>query len=416
MWDPYLVNSLLQMSVSHPWGVIVAEFDEKALTLSRLIVTRLKLRLPNGTFVDTELTNDSVPVLNFYSYRKHAVLEFVLALPKEVRLNNIQNDGADVEITHGNLHQQPSLLSSHEALSSQQNLTLRFTHQNNEAYFTCPILRLVRNNLGQLWRDTTFIPPMLTLSASTSLILKLHDLLHCLQTRRIRLMAIRREKSSELTNFAVSDVSMFWLLNTLNSTEPVLVELLEKANKHPEILYRELVRFAGSLLTFSLDYDVSYIPHYCHESPEEVFMPLLSLLKNLLEESLPSGVIAIDLKRTGMLYQGDLSDIRLKEGVDFWISVRSSMPAYELQTHFPEQCIVGFMYAPDVACEKMSGINIKPVIHVPTVVPQRIENQYFSLELSAQVEQKMLRFGRCTFYLPETLKDIEIELFAVLRR
>jgi predicted component of type VI protein secretion system len=55
---------------------------------------------------------------------------------------------------------------------------------------------------------------------------ELGDLLVRLQARR-RLMAMRRESNERMADFAVADVSLFWLLNALNSAEPVLTELLQ---------------------------------------------------------------------------------------------------------------------------------------------------------------------------------------------
>ncbi|HAI51249.1 MAG TPA: hypothetical protein DCM53_19080, partial [Enterobacteriaceae bacterium] len=42
-------------------------------------------------------------------------------------------------------------------------------------------------------------------------------------------------------------------------------------SRHPELLYRELARLAGSLLTFSLEHNADDIPLYRHDTPEEVF-------------------------------------------------------------------------------------------------------------------------------------------------
>lgn len=69
---------------------------------------------------------------------------------------------------------------------------------------------------------------------------ELAELLHHLQARRQRLMSMRRENNARLADFAVADVSLFWLLNALNSAEPVLKELLDMPYRHPELLYRSL--------------------------------------------------------------------------------------------------------------------------------------------------------------------------------
>lgn len=49
------------------------------------------------------------------------------------------------------------------------------------------------NAQGQWNRDPSFIPPMLSVAASPSLVAELSDLLVPLQARRRRLMAMRRD-------------------------------------------------------------------------------------------------------------------------------------------------------------------------------------------------------------------------------
>lgn len=57
----------------------------------------------------------------------------------------------------------------------------------------------------------------------------------------------------------------------------------------------------------------------------------------------------------------------------------------------------------------------KPLSHVPAAIPLRLENQYFALDLSTDAARAMLEAGNCTFYTPESLGDVKLELFAVLR-
>jgi type VI secretion system protein ImpJ len=71
-------------------------------------------------------------------------------------------------------------------------------------------------------------------------------------------MAMRRESNERMADFAVADVSLFWLLNALNSAEPVLGQFLRYPQSPPERLYPELARLAGSLLTFSLEHQVIF--------------------------------------------------------------------------------------------------------------------------------------------------------------
>ncbi|WP_029812104.1 type VI secretion system baseplate subunit TssK, partial [Yersinia pestis] len=74
-----------------------------------------------------------------------------------------------------------------------------------------------------------------------------------------------------------------------------------------------------------------------------VFPPLFALLNILLEASLPSRVVAIELVHEPRINQwrATLRDPRLREGADFYLSVRSSLPAAQLQTQFPQLCKAG---------------------------------------------------------------------------
>jgi type VI secretion system protein ImpJ len=117
-------------------------------------------------------------------------------------------------------------------------------------------------------------------------------------------------------------------------------------------------------------------------------------------------------------WQVTLNDARLRErdGADFYLSVRCRMPAAQLQKHFPRLCKVG---TPDdvnqLVNAALDGIPLQPLSHVPAAIPLRLENQYFALDLGHPKGQAMLAEGVCALYVPSTLVDIKLELFAVLR-
>jgi type VI secretion system protein ImpJ len=421
LWDAHVTDTVARMGLAHPWGVVAASFDDAGLALSRLNATRLVVRFADGTLVDTDLSDNLPPVCDLSAAQAQDAVEVLLALPLLNANGGNLDDGRDserprrwkaervpVQELAGNERGELAIL--------RHAMTLRLSTQENAAWLTCPVTRLVRNAQGQWSRDLTFIPPLLSLAASPLLIAELGDIHKRLQARRQRLMAMRRESNERMADFAVADVSLFWLLNALNSAEPVLAELLQNPTRHPELLYRELARLVGSLLTFSLEHDAADIPVYRHEAPEQVFPPLLTLLDNLLEASLPSRVVSIHLERDEQIWKGLLHDARLREGADFYLSVRASMPNHDLQVKFPQLCKAGsFDDVSEVVNVALSGMVIKPLSHVPAAIPLRLENQYFALDLSTTAARAMLEAGSCTFYTPQSLGDVKLELYAVLR-
>ncbi len=62
--------------------------------------------------------------------------------------------------------------------------------------------------------------------------------------------------------------------------------------------------------------------------PAKAFPPLFDLITGLLEASLPSRVIALEMSRPdGQTWKANLHDIRLREEADLYLSVRSDIPA-----------------------------------------------------------------------------------------
>ncbi|MGV8919986.1 MAG: type VI secretion system baseplate subunit TssK [Pseudomonas sp.] len=425
-WEAWANESLAHLALVHPWGVQQMAFDLQALRLGKLKATQIRVRMPDGTLIDTDHVDRLPPALELTQLsdgRQDATL--LLALPLEhANGNNCLFEGAraDRPMRYRQSWRQIQDVYADEVQSIgilEYALSLRLANDDNSDYMTCPVARLVREGQGAWSLDPAYVPPLLSLAAHPGLLTQLDNLLSQLSAKRQRLMGMRRESNQRMADFAVADVSLFWLLNALNTYQPVLADFKEHPTRHPEQVYRELSKLAGSLLTFSLEHDLDKIPVYRHEHLETVFPPLISTISTLLEASLPSRVVSLVLEElTPNRWQVKLNDARLREpdGADFYLSVRCRLPAAQLQIQFPKLCKAG---APDDVDElvnaALEGIPFQPLSHVPAAIPLRLENQYFALDLSHPVGQAMLAEGVCAFYVPSTLIDLKLELFAVLR-
>jgi type VI secretion system protein ImpJ len=426
-WEAWANQRLAHLSLVHPWGVQAVGFDMEALRLGKLKATLLRLRMPDGTLIDSDHV-DRLPAgleLARLLPDEVQVATLLLALPLEqANGNNCLFDAASADrpTRYRQDWRQVQDIYADEVQSVgvlEHVLSLRFDHDENGDYLTCPIARLVRDGQGAWSLDPGYVPPLLTFAAHPGLLAQLDNLLTQLSAKRQRLMGMRRESNQRMADFAVADVSLFWLLNALNTYQPVLADLKAWPARHPEQVYVELTKLAGSLLTFSLEQDIEQIPAYKHEHLEAVFPPLLRMISTLLEASLPSRVIALQLEELGVnRWQVTLGDARLRErdGADFYLSVRSRMPAVQLQSQFPRLCKIG---TPDdvdrLVNAALNGVPLQSLSHVPAAIPLRLENQYFALDLDDAKGQAMLAEGVCAFYVPSTLAEVKLELFAVLR-
>jgi type VI secretion system protein ImpJ len=426
-WEAWTNESLAHLSLIHPWGVQAVAFDSEALRLGKLKPTRLRLRMPDGTLIDTDYVDRLPSALELAKLppesTQNAIL--LLAMPLEqANGNNCLFDGTRADrptryVQDWRTVQDIYANETQEIGVLEHALSLRLDSDDNADYLTCPLARLVRDDQGSWSLDPAYVPPLLSFAGHPGLLTQLDNLLTQMAAKRQRLMGMRRESNQRMADFAVADVSLFWLLNALNTYQPILADLKAYPARHPEQVYLELAKLAGSLLTFSLEHDLDKIPAYRHDQLEAVFPPLLNIISVLLEASLPSRVIALELKETGPnRWQVSLNDPRLcePEGADFYLSVRCRMPAAQLQSQFPRLCKAG---APDdvdkLVNAALDGIPLQSLSHVPAAIPLRLENQYFAMDLSHAKSQAMLAAGACAFYVPSTLTDVRLELFAVLR-
>lgn len=424
-WESFSRSGLSRLSCPFPWGVEYVELNDALLASGRVQVQTLRLWLPDGTLIDTQ--NSDLPpepreVMLPDSGRADSVTVLVALPVMQPGIVNVQTETVPAERP---LRYREEWVSIQDVFGQEEepiavarfNLAFRFDHESNDSWQTCAVARLLRDGRGGWRQDPDFVPPMAMFSASSLLRERLVLLNRQLRSRRQRLMAMRRESNDRMADFAVADVSLFWLLNAMNTHARVLTEFERFPDRHPEQVWAELARLAGSMLTFSLDRDLDAIPGYDHQMPEKTFPPLFELISELLEASLPSRVVAVNMIRQDeQTWKAVLHDIRLREEADFYLSVRSNLPAWQVAEKFAEMAMAG---TPDdvgqITGVAMEGIALIPLSRVPAALPVRLENQYFVLDMESRAAHDMLEQGVCMFYVPSLLGELELELFAVLR-
>ncbi|HET7329207.1 type VI secretion system baseplate subunit TssK [Dyella sp.] len=423
LWNGLCDEQVARIASPDPWGVQGVAFDKQALSIERLQVNALNVRLPDGTWIDTDTADRLPPARSLDDVPKH--VDAVVAL---VGLPLIDPQGANCaedgqkparprRFVREYLHVVDLHGESKEEISVERHaLALLFDFEPHGDYVTCPIGRFVRNTQGRFEPDSTFVPPCLMLSASDRLTTRMQRLSDILAAKSASLALRRKERSDQIADYAVADVSLFWLLHSVNTTWPELARLCQAPDQHPERLYAVLARLAGSLLTFSMADTLQSIPAYDHRAPEPVFADLEALIRTLLDTVIPSSVVPIALDHPrATLWSGQFNDPRLVENTDYYLAVRAAMPAHELLEQFPRLCKIG---APDevqhIVNSALPGIPLRPMSRLPAAIPVRIENHYFALDSTHPAFKRMTAAHACHLYVPTSIPDVSLELYAVL--
>ncbi|MFC0337328.1 type VI secretion system protein ImpJ [Kushneria avicenniae] len=406
------------------WGVQQLAFDEGALEQGTLRLTRLKLVFPDGTLVDAP-QHDPLPLgrdLNELSrnaeVRIYAALKVVEPWapsylnehgPRSGNRRFIQRFDSMVDLNEGSLENELGTL--------ELNVTLLMEGDSLDGYTSCPIALLKRNAAGGFSLETReFMPPSLHLFSS-SLPLEIGNrLIGMLQARSEALSGRRRERADQVAEFGSSDVTLFWLLYTINRAYPQLSHLLAHTGCHPERLYHFLAELAASLMTFSMSHALADIPEYDHRDPAPSLLALEQVVRELLDVVVPNQYIPIPLEQTRpSYYVGRLNDARLKDA-DFYISVHADMPGARILELVPRAFKVGSPEDIEVVVNTaMPGGTLTHASRLPSAIPVRLDNHYFALEPQGSVYERMMQAQAIAFYVPSGFTNLSIELMAVMK-
>ncbi|MET3449122.1 type VI secretion system protein ImpJ [Ralstonia sp. 1138] len=420
------MQQLASAALAQPWGTLGVEVDEQALATGRLKLTRLRLRFPDGTPFDSTIA-DALPPARDLAQGLPADLQSVvvlaaLALP-DANGSNCRFDETTLARPRRSYREFVKVVdlngtSESEIAAERYAVRLLFAFEAHADDTVCAVARLTRTTSGQFQVDPTFVPPCLTLAGHPLHLERIARLADILQAKSAALGARRSERIEQVAEYGVADVQLFWLLHCIHATWPQLRLFASHPSRPPEHLYATLAQLASALMTFSTALQLTDIPAYDHARADEVFTRLETMIRELLDAIIPSRVVSIGLTRkSATTWTGQFLDTRIVEGAaDWYLSVNAPLPAVTLAEHFPRLCKIG---APDdvehIVNSALLGIPLKAVARVPAAIPVRLDNQYFALDSNDPAHARMLAARACQVYLPASVPDASLELYAVLR-
>jgi type VI secretion system protein ImpJ len=425
-WSDFALRQVANAALTHPWGTLDVQLDEDALAAGRIKLTRLKLRFPDGTPVDTTQTH-VLPSARDLSRDIAADVQSVivlaaLALP-DANGNNCRMDDAALTRPRRSYREFVKVVDVNgtdeaEIAAERHAIRLLFDFESHSDDTVCAIARLTRSSSGQFQLDSRFVPPCLSLSGHALHIERINRITDILLAKSLALGTRRSERIEQVAEYGVADVQLFWLLHCIHAAWPRLRSLAAHPDQPTERLYSVLSELVSTLMTFSTAAQLTDIPLYDHARADEVFAQLETSMRQLLDAIIPSRVISIGLRRdNATTWSGQIVDERIAaDSADWYLSVNASLPAFELLERIPRLCKIG---APDdvehIVNSALAGIALKPVQRVPSAIPVRLDNHYFALDATSPAHSRMLAAHACQIYLPASLTDATLELYAVLR-
>lgn len=297
----------------------------------------------------------------------------------------------------------------------KKGFRLLFGTEFRDGYSCLRIARLEHSATGVPQLQSSFIAPCLDINSSEYLMSLLRRQVEILLTKSSTLSGPRRERGKAAAGFSAAETDKFWLLHTVNSYLPELRHIYKTRHGHPENAYTAMLRLAGALSTFSLEAGPGDLPDYDHENLGSCFTLLDGRVRDLMETVLPSKFRTIPLTLTDRsLWTGTVDDDNLFKNSQFYLAVSASMGAGDIINRVPQ---LVKMAAPDdldrLVRFAIGGLPLRHVQVVPSAIPVKLENQYFQINQSGPLWDKVMLSRRIGAHAPGEITDPKMEVVVV---
>ena len=296
------------------------------------------------------------------------------------------------------LHDENTGADERQVKIGRKNLRLLFDTEPAGDLMPMPIARIVRDGAGHFVYDPAFVPPIMQVGASASLLTMVQRLIEILDEKSV---TISRSAGSK-GDFSTREIANFWLLHAVNSALAPLRHLLLSKRGHPEELFAELSRLGGALCTFALDSHPRELPLYDHENLSATFQKLDRHIREHLETIVPTNCLSIALKQVEPYYfEGEVGDARAIGRSRWVLAMRSQIGEAELMAKAPQLVkVCSPPFVRELVKRALPGL---PLMHLPVPPPAisaRVETQYFSITRNGPCWDHMSKCRQVGVYIP----------------
>ncbi len=426
-WDNYyedLLSTRLASVMPYEWGILDLQVNREAVANGNFQLVRCRAVMPDGLLLNipqTDMAPDPRPIEEHF-HPEAERLDVHLAIPaKRVGAANFQaNGGLPDQMVR--FHQDGALVPDETTGDNEQplafargNLRILFADELRDGYSAVKIAELERTATGQLTLSENYIPPALSITASPWLVNMLRQLVEILITKSSSLGEQRRQRAATLADFTTSEVAVFWLLHTVNSSIPGLAHLFRTPVVHPERLYGEMAELAGRLMTFATTHHPKDIVRYEHLDLYFTFSQLAAQIRELLETVIPTRCVPIPLEKTReSLYVGRVQDERLLQEAGFYLGVRAQVPESRLIEGVPRVVKIASRDVIDaVIGSALPGVTLTHASPPPAPIPTRVGFHYFMLDTVGPYWDGIRGSKTIAVYVPDEIPDETLEMYAV---
>lgn len=420
----YNLNKRIGSISFNNWGFTVIHIDTNLLVNGNFNLVECSGVMPDGLYFNIP-ENNSLPRSRQFENIFDAIddkLEVYLAIPLEQATgNNCQlEDFSEHKLTRYSL-KNIDLLDDNVGSNLRQvgiaspNFYIKFGNENLEDFSKLKIGEIVRSSDGTYLMDKDFIPTILNLSSSDSIMHCIREILGGLVAKSNELYSQLNPNKQEITKV---DVEILLLLQAINMYIPIINQYYNTPHYHPEIVYSMFLSLGGQLSTIMTDSGIASTDFepYNHKNLNEIFhkiyKQLLTLLNIQKRVSKPDILIPLDQK-SDSLFVANLSQEQIDS--QLFIVVKSSKSENTIITEFSNNIkIAAYEEIFAVNQAGLQGVNIEYVARPPSGLSMDTENHYFRILQEGRFWNKIVEKQTLAFFIAKDYTQIDLQLISFI--
>jgi len=245
-----------------------------------------------------------------------------------------------------------------------------------------------------------------------------------LTARAKELALYKKDRIAESSEISQRDISYLLALGALNRVVPLLYHYTDSGNVSPWDVYSLLRQIIGVLSSFSAKYDLFGLAvnmdqdiktvSYNHETIGSCFYKAISTVTALLDELTAGPDYIASLHFDGTYYYSDLDERVFQGKNDFYLCVRSQLPAEFIVSTIATVCKLSSReLLPLLIARSLAGVEMEYLESPPTALPRRVGTYYFKIANSGDAWNALKEGRNIALYLDNPPADLEAELMVI---
>lgn len=397
------------------WGIMELTIDARAIDAGQFVVVAVRAILPDGTPVEIDEQSGRSLGRAFRELADGEALDVYLGVPLPIAdAPNVDREG-DPRTLRRYVEQKSKVTDlttgrdSVEVSWARPNLCLLFEGERLDSFSAIRCARLVRAD-GRVALADRFVPSVLALKASPTLLAGVRRVLNALLARQASLLAQRaRAPNSDMTG---PDALRFWMASVVGGFIPRVSYLLDQVNVHPHEAYITLGELQGALAAFT-PAGTTEVVRFNYTDLSGTFESLFASLLQIIESLGQQQYREIPVRRhDDRLIYGELREPTIFRN-EFFVGILGK-DAEALRQQAPRLLkVAAWDEVTALISSAVGGVSLKHEYRAPAVLPSPSGVLYFRVDRASPAWASIMRKGTIGIYHPPDLGTLEVSLFAV---